>query len=1074
MHHPVVLARPVLQARLDEAFGKRLTVVVAGAGFGKSTLLATWAEDLVAAWHTVKAKDDSVPTLAGGIVDALITVVPGLTRDLTAAFDAPASAPTEAPLSADAFASNLCERLEEILTHDVVLVLDDVHELGDSSASVRLVESICRNAPPTLHLVLASRAEPPFSIARLRGRGEVLELDANDLAFTEGEVAELVSATLGENAVSIAAALQEATHGWPAEIRLAVEALRAIPSGERSAALSRLRRTEGPLLSYLAEEVLDAEPEEVRELLSRVAWFDRVNPSLCEALGLPQAHDTLASLARRGLLVTAEAGDERWYSLHTLLRDFVRERWPLSQHDLQTQQKRAAAWFDSNARPIEALRHSIDAADPVGIVGLLSKHQSELLSAGGAELVIRASELVPVEARDEQVEQVVGEAHQLKGEWDEALACFRRAGGDAEAIPAGLAVRMIRLRFDRGEFADALQIARRGTIDGSDVRHESLLLGLIAQIHRVLGDMEASRAALAEELPTATASEDPIALASAHNNLMVDAMSRDDRTAAEEHYGQALKAAVASGRPQAIMRIHADRAAQLGGRGALAELEVPLRLAELTGAEVYSAVLLEHRGTVRAQLGLFEDALSDLTRAATILERLGSKRACSSLSSLADVYRDRGQLTRARAAYEQALRLTDDSGEVQAQIGAHAGLGRVLARNEPDTARLLADRAVELARSFGIRRVWAIVDAGWVHLTCADRERASALAEEALAAARLQPEWAALAAALELRALSSARPQDESSLLEEALAIRREEENLVGEGITELALARLSASPSAAAVERAERKLRRAGVNVQAASLAAGPLACLPPANAPALAVRCLGGFAALRDGQPVALAEWRSKKARDLLQILVSRRGRPVPRDFLMEALWPEDDPAKLGNRLSVALSTLRGVLDPANRFEPDHFVTGNRQTISLRAANVAVDVEEFLTDAEAGLALRADGNDREANDLLAAAEERYAGDFLEELYDDWAFALRENARSLYVRVARTLADDAAAAGDHDAASRYLLRVLERDVYDERAHLALVPTLVRSGRHGEARRAYRAYCARMDEIGVEAAPYPQ
>lgn len=1068
-----LLRRPALEARLDEAFGKRLTVVVAGAGFGKSTLLAAWAEDVSCAWYTLDAGDARLPRLARGIAGAVRILIPQLPADITAALDALPSAPSEDQLSADAFAGHLCERLEQILSHDLVLVLDDLHELGPATAGARLVESICRQAPPSLHLVLASRAEPPFSIARLRGRGEVIELDASELTFSRREVAELVVTTLGRESEDLASALHAATGGWPAEVRLAVEALHHVPADGRANALSRLRRPEGPLLSYVAEEVLEREPAEVRELLRRAAWLERVNPGLGEALGLPNASGTLASLARRGLLVQAESGTEGWYSLHALLRAVVRERWPLPERELVGLQKRAAAWFESNGQPVEALRCSMEAEDPTGIARLLSGRGGEVLWAGGAETVLRAAELLPLEARDGRIEESVGQAHALKGEWDEALACYRRAGGDGEALTAGIAMRMVVIHRERGQYAEALRTAGRAALDGSNPAEESGLLGLIAQTHRMLGDMETSRAVIADQFRIATASASPIALASAHTNLMVDAMTRDDWSAAEEHYGQAVKAAVASGMPPTIMRIHADHAALVGGREALAELEVALRLAELAGAEVYLGVILNGRGGVRARLGRLEDAVSDLTRATSILERVGSKKACWPLTALGDAYRDRGQLARSRAAYERALRLAEEAGETQGLIGAQAGLARVLARQEPEEAKRLAASAVERARSFGIDRVWTLVDAGWVHLTCGDRDHAALLAEEAEAAARRQPERAALAGPLELRALSAPDPTRESALLEEALEIWREEGNPVGEARTELALALLSPNVSRGMVERAERKLRSAGVSVQAAVLAAGPLACLPSADPPPVAVRALGGFAALRGGKPIPLSEWRSKKARDLLQILVSRRRRPVPRDVLMEALWPGQDPAKLGNRLSVALSTLRGVLDPEHRFEQEHFVAGDRQTITLKAAQVATDVEDFFAEADAGLALRAQGSTREARDLLVAAEGRYAGDFLEEVYDDWAVSLREDARSLYVAVARALADDAAGTGDDDAAARYLLRVLERDAFDERAHVHLVRTLTRAGRHGEARRAYRAYCARMAEIGVEAAPYP-
>jgi DNA-binding SARP family transcriptional activator len=222
----------------------------------------------------------------------------------------------------------------------------------------------------------------------------------------------------------------------------------------------------------------------------------------------------------------------------------------------------------------------------------------------------------------------------------------------------------------------------------------------------------------------------------------------------------------------------------------------------------------------------------------------------------------------------------------------------------------------------------------------------------------------------------------------------------------------------------------------------------------------------------PVPHAEWQSKKARDLLKILIARRGRPTPRDLLMETLWPEDDPRKLTNRLSVALATVRAVLDPEKRFPQEHYVGGEKAAVRLELEHLTVDVEWFLATAAEGLALARAGAP-EAAELLAAAEASYAGAFLEEdLYEEWAEALREEARAVYVQVARALAFDAEATGDHDASARYLLRILECDAYDEPAHLALVASLASAGRHGEARRFYRAYCGRMRELGIEAAPF--
>jgi DNA-binding SARP family transcriptional activator len=239
------------------------------------------------------------------------------------------------------------------------------------------------------------------------------------------------------------------------------------------------------------------------------------------------------------------------------------------------------------------------------------------------------------------------------------------------------------------------------------------------------------------------------------------------------------------------------------------------------------------------------------------------------------------------------------------------------------------------------------------------------------------------------------------------------------------------------------------------------------------VAIRALGGFRVFRDGDPVPWRAWQSKKTRDLLKLLVARRGRPVPRECLIEALWPDEDPTRTRNRLSVALSTLRSVLDPEHRFEPERYVVAGKEAVALETRSVTLDLETFVADAEAGLSLLRAGRREEALLALREAETAYAGDFLEEdLFEDWAAGPREEARALYIAVARALVDLASATGDDEAAGRYCLRILERDPYDERAHLALVKARLAARAHGEAQRAYQRYVVRMREIGVEPTPF--
>ncbi|MCA1706690.1 MAG: hypothetical protein LC808_26875 [Actinobacteria bacterium] len=234
----------------------------------------------------------------------------------------------------------------------------------------------------------------------------------------------------------------------------------------------------------------------------------------------------------------------------------------------------------------------------------------------------------------------------------------------------------------------------------------------------------------------------------------------------------------------------------------------------------------------------------------------------------------------------------------------------------------------------------------------------------------------------------------------------------------------------------------------------------------PAVFIRTLGVFDVIRDDTPIPSFAWQSKKARHLLKILIARR-KATSREQLIELLWPEVDQAKAGNRLSVLLWTLRNVLQPRTGEGP---LVSNAGMVWLDRIHVNVDVEEFLSDANAALAAHRCGRP-DATARLMAAIAAYTGDFLEDdAHQDWATPLADEVRATHLALLRALAARLWQIGDIDEAIRYLLRLLGQDPFDEQARLDLVDMQLDTGHFGEALRHYDIYVKRMKEIDV----YPQ
>ncbi len=354
------MKRESLIARLNQGIDHRLVLISAPAGFGKTTLLSEWQQQttLQVSWLSLDRSDNDSTRFWTYVIAALQKVFPNLgasTLALLHSLD---------KLSFEAFLIPLINEMTE-LADEAMLILDDYHVITDRSIHDGLAFLI-DHLPPQLHIVIASRVDPPLPLPRLRVRNRLFELRSTDLSFTQTEaVSLLTNITKLPLSEAQAATIQAQTEGWAAGLQLAALSLRYTDNPETFVA--SLKGTQRHILDYLAEEVLEQQPPHLQTFLLRTSVLDRVCGSLAEAVvdeTTMNGAETLEQLERRNLFIVPLDPDRTWYRYHHLFQEVLRHFLDRAEPNQITEyHRRAARWFYQNESVTEALQHSVMAED---------------------------------------------------------------------------------------------------------------------------------------------------------------------------------------------------------------------------------------------------------------------------------------------------------------------------------------------------------------------------------------------------------------------------------------------------------------------------------------------------------------------------------------------------------------------------------------------------------------------------------------------------------------------------------------------------------------------------------------
>lgn len=1035
------LARPHLIAWLENQLDKRLILISAPPGYGKTTLLADFlsARALPAAWIQLDAADSDPNVFLAYLIEAVHRTQGFGEKNIGHAAQTLLEN-AHAGSSPQQILTVLLNELADSLLNPWLLVLEDYHFIA-SPVVHQLVDLLLENCPASLHLIISTRADPSLALAHLRARGRLAELRAPDLRFREDEIASMIGLSIPGLSGQSLSLLEEKTEGWAAALQIVRSSLQGQDPHSADRFIASLSGSHRYIFEYLAEEVFRRQSRERQTFLTHTAVLAQMDAASCNALpGIRHAQASLDQLEQENLFVTSLDAQRHWYRYHYLFREFLLSRLQREKPEQVEVLHAAAGKHYEQAGEMEAaFAHYLESRKWEAAARVIQVFAPDYVERGRVELLHRYLIALPdgvLRSHPElllqrgSVRRRLGEAGLAINDFEDARSAFTSAAnrsGVSQALTQLAEINRAQGNYRQAE-ALASQALEFAPADDHAARADALMA--LAKSTGFLTGMDKGRSLAEQAVEEARqAGEKLSALARANflQSLGQICWWQGDPHATLRYCTQALQSTPEELSPiaaQAYVSLVSpclywrdlDTAFRYAERGL--EIAQTLHLRELLPS-AYSAL-----GNVLTRRGETARAEGCLRQAMDLAENLGlaSYERLMTAGYLAYNLYGQGRVDEARQMAESALwAYTGSPDTYEAYVCSSVLADVALEQGRLSRAEALYGELVEVGerRQFRIPLAMVYFGLAYIHLVTEHQPDGLALARKALGL--IEPTQAVqlfLDQGERSRVVCQSLQQDG----ERSPFLQRVLESLPSAG------PRLSGS-----LERT------------------------------AVVVRGLGSFRVTIAGEEISQEQWVSTKARDLLAYFITFRGERIPGERLFEAIWA-DKPGRGMTAFHTALSRLRRAL----RREPakSQFILVEAGEYWLDTAAFSVDVDEF--DAALAQARAAASEDLAAR-WYEQAIALYHGEYLENLYYSWLFPERQRLTQTYISALRSLANHHFVHERYTNALELLQRALRVDNLNEEVHCQAMRTYVALGDQAGLVHQYQDLQKTLaDELGME------
>lgn len=654
------IARPRLSAALDAGEAAPVTLVSAPAGYGKTTAVRAWcaARDISPAWVTLDAGDNDPTRLWTHVATAIDRLHPGVGREALARLNRVGGSVED---GIDALMNGIGVR-----GTGVVVVLDEADTATDAECLATIDHALSR-LPPTVRLILISRSDPILALSRLRGRGTLLEVRADDLAFTLPEahrlLVERTELELDPDEVSV---LWRRTEGWPAALVFACSWLRSVP--DPAGAVRAFGGSHRFVVDYLTDEVLGSVDDEARSFLLSASVLRRFTPELCD--GVLERSDSAAVLAKleRTNMFISRLEHGGWFRVHSLFAEFagsqLESREPGARAAIHG---RAAAWLRGNGLLVEATEHAAAAGDHEAVAQILAENHLTWLRAGRARSLLRWVSTLPGEKLVEHpalagaaatAALIIGRSTLLQRRYLRLVDRARTQHPERVDPYVEATVEMVRAASLEGGVGKAVAAGRRA-VELAESEADEALVAALAGLARALffaGELDEAWATALRAVEHPQAESRPGGQAVARVTLTLVALERQRLRAARTHAekARALVGGIGSSRSWIGANASLALGVVLAEEGALAAAERELAYAahflQDEVATVHHAWLLAVLAGIRCRRGRLDEATTALRSAREEIAELADPGKVAMV--IADVERELGEAASRASAGE--------------------------------------------------------------------------------------------------------------------------------------------------------------------------------------------------------------------------------------------------------------------------------------------------------------------------------------------------------------------------------------------------------------------------------------